>query len=220
MTAEIAYEDLAAVSERLERLGAIETIRWTTDRFGAGAVLACSFQDPVIIDLVARVAPRMEVIFLDTGFHFPETLAYVDQIQRRYELNLTVVRPGVDADPWPCGTEECCQRRKVGPLVGALAGRSAWLTGLKRCDAPTRAAAPVVSWDSQRNLVKVNPMAAWTDAAVAEYMSAHDLPAHPLMSQGYLSIGCAPTTRPVTPGADPRSGRWAGSDKIECGLHG
>lgn len=219
MAEQIADVDLTAVSVRLEELGAKETIRWTADRFGADCALACSFQDPVILDLLSKVAPRMEVIFLDTGFHFPETIEYVARLQRRYDLNLRVVRPGPDADPWPCGSSECCQRRKVAPLLGALCGRAAWLTGLKRCDAPTRAKAPVVSWDSRRKLVKVNPMAAWTEVDVSAYMAQHDLPPHPLTAQGYLSIGCAPTTSPVAPGADHRSGRWSGSDKTECGLH-
>lgn len=211
---------LAAASTRLERAGATETIRWAVEQFGSEVALACSFQDCVIVDLAIQVDPGLEVIFLDTGFHFPETLEFVELVRGRYGLNLTVTRPDASADPWPCGTAECCQRRKVDPLFRALEDRSAWLTGLKRCDAPTRATTPVVGWDEARQMVKVNPLAAWTDAEIAEYIVEHELPNHPLLAQGYLSIGCAPTTRPVAAGEDPRSGRWSDSDKTECGLHG
>jgi phosphoadenosine phosphosulfate reductase len=211
--------ELAEVSTRLDKAGATETIRWTVERFGSGGALACSFQDCVIVDLAVKVDPGLEVVFLDTGFHFPETLEFVELVRDRYRLNLTVTHPSADADPWPCGTVECCQRRKVGPLFRALEGKSAWLTGLKRSDAATRSTTPVVAWDEARQMVKVNPLAAWTDDDIADYISAHGLPVHPLLAQGYLSIGCAPTTRPVQPGEDPRAGRWSGSDKTECGLH-
>jgi len=113
----------------------------------------------------------------------------------------------------------CCHLRKVEPLHRALQGRAAWMTGLKRSDAPTRAAAPIVSWDEARGLVKVNPVATWSDDDIANYQADHGLPVHPLMTQGYLSIGCAPTTRPVAPGEDARAGRWSGMGKTECGLH-
>ncbi len=129
------------------------------------------------------------------------------------------IAPGPEAEAWPCGSAQCCQFRKVAPLRGALAGKAAWLTSLKRVDAPTRAAAPVVGWDDGFGLVKVNPLATWTDDDVDGYLADHDLPVHPLVAKGYLSIGCAPTTRPVTPGEDPRAGRWAGTGKTECGLH-
>lgn len=211
--------ELAEVSPRLEHEGAAETIRWTVDRFGSGVALACSFQDCVIVDLAVGVAPDLEVVFLDSGFHFQETLDFVELVRDRYQLNLTVTHPDASAGPWPCGTAECCQRRKVEPLFSALAGKDAWLTGLKRSDAPTRSHTPVVAWDHARQMVKVNPLAAWTDDDIAGYVGAHNLPVHPLLAKGYLSIGCAPTTRPVKPGEDPRAGRWSDSDKTECGLH-
>jgi len=212
--------ELAAESARLEGAGATETIRWAVSQFGSRVALACSFQDCVVVDLATKVAPGLEVIFLDTGFHFPETLGFVELVRARYGLNLTVTHPDESAAPWPCGTAECCQRRKVEPLFRALEGKSAWLTGLKRSDASTRADAPVVAWDEARQMVKINPLAAWTDAQIASYITDHHLPNHPLLAQGYLSIGCAPTTRPVAPGEDPRAGRWSDSDKTECGLHG
>lgn len=212
--------ELARESARLEAAGASETIRWAQQRFGAGVALACSFQDCVIVDLALKVAPRLEVVFLDTEFHFPETLRFVELIRDRYQLNLTVTHPSASADAWPCGSAECCQRRKVEPLFQALAGKSAWITGLKRSDAATRTTTEVVAWDERREMVKINPLASWTDGDIAAYISANHLPVHPLLAQGYLSIGCAPTTRPVRVGEDPRAGRWADSDKTECGLHG
>ena len=211
--------ELAALSARLEHEGAAAAIRWAVDRFGSAVALACSFQDCVIVDLATRVDPGLEVVFLDTGFHFPETLQFVEQVRSRYNLNLTVTSPDASAAAWPCGTSECCQRRKVEPLFRALQGKEAWLTGLKRCDASTRSNTPVLAWDQTRRMFKVNPLAAWSDDDITRYISDHDLPVHPLIAKGYLSIGCAPTTRPVRAGEDPRAGRWADSDKTECGLH-
>lgn len=217
---QVDLEELAAVADDFESAPAGKVLSWAMERFGGDVSLACSFQDCVVVDLAVAVDPAIEVLFLDTGFHFPETLAFVEQVRSRYDLNLKVVRPGPEADAWRCGSARCCELRKVAPLDGALAGRAAWITGLKRTDAATRADAPIVSWDDQRGLVKVNPMATWSDDDVARYLADHDLPVHPLVSRGYLSIGCAPTTRPVAPGEDPRSGRWSGMDKTECGLHG
>ena len=215
----VDLDELASRSAAFETAAAGKVMGWAVERFGSSLSLACSFQDCVIIDLAVEVDPDIEVLFLDTGFHFPETLAYVEEVRARYDLNLRVMTPGPEAETWPCGTERCCDLRKVEPLNRALEGRAAWITGLKRCDAPTRVAAPIVSWDAARGLVKLNPMATWTDDDVANYEVDHGLPVHPLMSQGYLSIGCAPTTRPVAAGEDPRAGRWAGMGKTECGLH-
>lgn len=216
---DVDLQELEARSAELENAPASAAIAWAAERFGGEVALACSFQDCVIVDLATGVVPDIEVLFLDTGFHFPETLDYVEQVRARYDLNLTVTKPGPGAEAWPCGTARCCELRKVAPLDAALAGRAAWLTGLKRVDAPTRSEAPIVSWDHARGMVKVNPMATWTDDDVAHYVADHGLPVHPLVPRGYLSIGCAPTTRPVAPGEDPRAGRWAGQDKTECGLH-
>jgi phosphoadenosine phosphosulfate reductase len=217
---EVDLEELAARSAEFETAPATAIMAWAHERFGGRVSLACSFQDCVAVDLAVQVEPAIEVLFLDTGFHFPETLDYVEEVRARYDLNLQVLRPGPEAAAWPCGTERCCELRKVVPLDAALAGQGAWLTGLKRVDSSTRADAPVVSWDERRGLVKVNPLATWTDDDIALYTADHRLPVHPLVSKGFLSIGCAPTTRPVAPGEDPRAGRWAGTDKTECGLHG
>jgi len=218
--ASIDLDELAARNAEFEAAPAGKVIGWAVQRFGKALSLACSFQDCVIVDLAVAVDPGIEVLFLDTGFHFPETLAYVEEVRARYDLNLRVMHPGPQAEQWPCGTARCCELRKVEPLNRALEGKAAWLTGLKRSDAATRADAPIVSWDADRRLVKVNPLATWTDEDIANFEHDHGLPVHPLMERGYRSIGCAPTTRPVEPGEDPRAGRWAGTDKTECGLHG
>jgi phosphoadenosine phosphosulfate reductase len=212
-------DELATRSAELENAPASEVISWAVERFGGNVTLACSFQDVVLVDLAVAVEPDIEILFLDTGYHFPETLAFVEEVRARYELNLRVLTPDPEAAAWPCGSARCCELRKVAPLDAALAGRDAWLTGLKRVDAPTRVGAPILSWDEARGLVKINPLATWTDADVDSYLADHGLPVHPLVSRGYLSIGCAPTTRPVAAGEDPRAGRWAGTGKVECGLH-
>jgi phosphoadenosine phosphosulfate reductase len=215
----MSAEDLALVSGEFETAPASAVIRWAAGEFGDSLVLAASFEDIVLIDLATRVAPDIEVVFLDTEAHFPETLAFVEEVRARYELNLTVTKPGPEAAEHPCGSAQCCQFRKVEPLKRAVAGKAAWLTSLKRSDGPTRAGTPIVGWDATFGLVKVNPLATWTDDDVASYLADHDLPVHPLVARGYRSIGCAPTTRPVAEGEDPRAGRWSGLDKTECGLH-
>ena len=217
------HEQLLRVIEEknlaFETAAPSEIVGWAHETFGQELVMACSFQDIVLLDIAVAIDPALEVIFLDTEAHFPETLRYVDEVSERYGLNLTVTHPGPEAESTPCGASGCCQVRKVAPLKAAVAGKAAWLTALKRVDAPTRAKAPIVAWDDAFGLVKINPMATWSDDDIAYYESAHNLPIHPLIPKGYLSIGCAPTTKPVEPGQDPRAGRWADSDKIECGLH-
>jgi phosphoadenosine phosphosulfate reductase len=212
-------DELALLNREFESAPAGKVIRWAVDTFGDELVLAASFEDIVLIDLATNVAPGIEVIFLDTEAHFPETLAFVEEIRVRYGLNLTVTKPGPEAAAHPCGSEQCCQFRKVAPLRNAVQGNRAWMTSLKRVDGPTRADAPIVAWDDAFDLVKINPVVTWTNDDIASYLADHDLPVHPLTLKGYRSIGCAPTTRPVAEGEDPRAGRWAGMDKAECGLH-
>jgi phosphoadenosine phosphosulfate reductase len=220
-TADIDLAELARVSADLERRPATAAISWAWERYGSRMILAASFQDCVLIDLAMQVAPDIEVVFLDTQYHFPETLEYVETVRRRYDLNLRVMEPLSEPDDlWKIDTSECCAVRKVEPLARALAGCDAWMTGLRRDEAATRSKAPIVGLDVGRGIVKVNPLAPWTHAEVELYVSDRGLPEHPLRAQGYASIGCAPCTNPVAEGEDPRSGRWAGTGKLECGLHG
>jgi phosphoadenosine phosphosulfate reductase len=219
--AKVDLAELARVSAELERRPATAAIKWAWERYGSRMILAASFQDCVLIDLAMQVAPEIEVVFLDTQYHFPETLEYVETVRRRYDLNLRVMEPLVEPDDlWKIDTTECCAVRKVEPLARALAGADAWMTGLRRDEASTRSKAPIVGLDVGRGIVKVNPIAPWTHTDVDLYVKDRGLPEHPLRDQGYPSIGCAPCTNPVLSGEDPRSGRWAGTGKLECGLHG
>src|SRR3984957_10456830 len=215
----LSADELTSLNADFETAPASTVIRWAVDTFGTDLVLAASFEDVVLIDLATKLSPDIEEIFLDTEANCPETLAFVDTVRDRNGLNLTVTKPGPEAAAHPCGSEQCCQFRKVAPLRAAVAGNRAWLTSLKRVDGPTRADAPVVSWDAACGLVKIIPLVTWTNDDISSYLADHDLPVHPLVNRGYLSIGCAPTTRPVADGEDPRGGRWAGLDKSECGLH-
>ena len=196
-----------------------EILAWTFERFGDDVAFACSFEDVALLDMILDVRPKTEIVFLDTGGHFAQTMEFVDRLEREWELNVTRTHPGSEADAWPCGTERCCELRKVAPLSRAVAGKGAWLTSVKRVDAPTRASMKIVHWDDKFGLVKINPLATWTDDDVAYYISSRNLPEHPLWAEGYASIGCAAVTiKPLVAG-DRRSGRWAGADKAECGLH-
>jgi phosphoadenosine phosphosulfate reductase len=212
--------ELAEASRRFEARPASAVVAWAYDRFGDDLVLAASFQDCVLIDIVYKTVPDVEVVFLDTQYHFAETLWYVEQVKARYGLNLNVVRPErAPDDLWHNDPDQCCRVRKVEPMRRALEGRAAWMSGLRRAEAPSRANTPLVSYDASRGLVKINPIATWSDADVAGYVKDHALPEHPLSGRGYDSIGCWPCTRPVGEGEDARAGRWAGMDKTECGLH-
>jgi phosphoadenosine phosphosulfate reductase len=216
---EIDRLELHSLADEFEAASAESVIAWATENLGGRTALACSFQECAIIDLAVRADPGIEVLFLDTGCHFGETLHFVEEVRSIYDLNLRVVHPEADAARWTPGSERCCELRKVEPLNRALEGYSGWITGLKRCDSGTRADAPIVCWDEARQLVKVNPLAKWSDEDVDRYVADHNLPVHPLVARGYLSIGCAPCTSAVPIGADRRSGRWAGSQRTECGLH-
>jgi len=213
--------ELAAVSAELERKPASAAIKWAWERFGSGIVLAASFQDCVLIDLAMQVAPEIEVVFLDTQYHFAETHWFVERVRERYDLNLKVMKPLIEPDDlWQTDPDECCAMRKVEPLARALDGKQAWMTGLRRVETPARAKSPIVHLDVGRGIVKVNPIANWSHDEIDGYVADRGLPVHPLRDKGYPSIGCWPCTRPVTNGDDPRAGRWAGRGKDECGRHG
>jgi phosphoadenosine phosphosulfate reductase len=196
-----------------------EILRWAYDRFGDGLVVTSSFQDCVLADLANAARPGAAIVFLDTGFHFPETLAYLHHVEKVLNLTVEIVRPALGDDEHPCGTSRCCELRKVAPLQGVLSGRTCWVTGVKRVDTPERAGAAAVAWDAGKGVVKVNPLVAWSEDDVEDYIERRQLPRHPLTYVGYASIGCAPVTTPVADGDDPRAGRWSGSTRTECGLH-
>ena len=216
---DVSDRDLRELNARLERQAAGAIIRWAVDSFHPHLCLTASMTDAVLIDLAVTVEPSIEVVFIDTGYHFPETLETVEAVRRRYGLNMRVMTALPQSEAlWELDPENCCSAIKMGQLDRALAGKQAWMSGLRRVEAPTRASAPVVHRDL-RGLIKINPIAAWSDEDVAGYIKDHDVPVNPLVDQGYLSIGCMPCTRPVADGEDPRSGRWAGLDKTECGIH-
>jgi phosphoadenosine phosphosulfate reductase len=200
-----------------------DVLRWTFDTHGVeNVVVTVSFEDAVLAHLAHTANPAADIVLLDTQYLFAETLWYVEELRRRFDLQVRVVRPLEHVVPdnrWQTDVEGCCFSRKVEPLQRAMAGKAAWVTGVRRVDGPTRATTPVVSFDVGRNIVKVNPMATWTDDDMALYAELNELPANPLTERGYPSIGCWPCTRPVAPGEDKRGGRWSGLSKTECGLH-
>jgi phosphoadenosine phosphosulfate reductase len=211
--------DAAAMSEEFEGCHPGEVIRWAVDEFGSRLSLSASFADTLLIDLAVAVDPDIEVVFIDTGFHFPETLATARRAMARYALNLTVLRPAATAaDIWNHGSDTCCGSRKVAPLERHLvANADAWMSGLRRDDGPQRADAPIIDLDL-RGLVKINPLAGWSTPDIERYILENDVLINPLTFDGYPSIGCWPCTEP-SDADDPRAGRWAGSNKTECGLH-
>ncbi|PWH05437.1 phosphoadenylyl-sulfate reductase [Brachybacterium endophyticum] len=201
---------------------------WAARTFGDSLAVACSMADSVLPEVVARQAPGVDVLFLDTGYHFAETLETRDRVERELDVHIVDVRakasvPEQDAEHGPRLHDRdpglCCAMRKVTPLRETLAGYDAWITGVRRDEGPTRADSPLVTFDDAFGLVKINPLVTWTLEEVNGYGYEHHLPMNPLLEQGFPSIGCAPCTRRVAPGEDPRAGRWAGFEKTECGLH-
>lgn len=226
-------EQLAAEwSRQLSGASPDAILRWAIDRFGEGLCVASSFgQDGlVILDLARRLKPAMPVLFLETGYHFPETLDFRDQLKSEWGLNVVDVRPELtvpeqDAkygfELFARDPDACCAMRKVAPLDRALRGRKAWISGLRRDQHPGRAATPIVQWQqlSEGGIFKVHPLMEWSRAEVEQYGRAHNFPRHPLWDNGYPSVGCAPCTRAVRPGGTEREGRWAATGKTECGIH-
>ena len=212
----------------LEGASADDLLRWTDENFGGQYVVASNMQDAVLVDLAAKLRPGVDVLFLDTGYHFVETIGTRDAVEAVYDINVVNVTPEntvakqdelFGKDLFAREPTECCRMRKVEPLSKALRGYSAWVTGIRRVEAPTRANAPLISWDKAFGLVKINPIAAWSDEDIQSYIDDNDVLVNPLVFEGYPSIGCAPCTAKPVEGADPRSGRWAGTSKTECGLH-
>ena len=201
---------------------------WAARTFPGTLAVACSMADAVLPAVVANRAPGVDVLFLDTGYHFAETYGTRDQVAHELDVTVVDVTPTLtvaeqDAEYGPRLHERdpaaCCRMRKVEPLRAALSGYEAWVTGIRRDEGPTRADTPLVTFDEQFGLVKLNPLAAWTFDEVVDYANDHRVPVNLLLSDGYPSIGCEPCTRRVEPGSDLRAGRWAGFAKTECGLH-
>ncbi|AUH39802.1 phosphoadenylyl-sulfate reductase [Streptomyces sp. CMB-StM0423] len=230
---EDADTDTAALAERagreLEDAPALEILRWTADTFGKRFCVTSSMQDMVVAHLASRAMPGVDVLFLDTGYHFPETIGTRDAVAAVMDVNVVSLTPRLtvaeqDAEYGPRLYERnpdlCCALRKMQPLEDGLAAYGAWATGLRRDESPTRANTPVVGWDAKRRKVKVSPIARWSEADVQAYVAEHGVLTNPLLADGYPSIGCAPCTRRVAPGEDARAGRWAGFAKTECGING
>ncbi len=203
-------------------------LRWARDTFRDRLVVASSMGDEVLVHLASTAAAGVDVLFLDTGYHFAETIGTRDAVASTYDVNVRTLLPLITvveqteqhgADLWARNPDQCCAIRKVEPLERGLSDYDAWVTGMRREDAPTRSDINVVGWDARRDKVKLNPLAAWTHDDVDAYAEKHGVLMNPLRQIGYASIGCEPCTRPVAPGEDPRAGRWAGSGKTECGLH-
>lgn len=221
-------EVAARAATRFADAAADPVLAWAAAEFGPLLSVACSMADGVLPDVVAHHAPGVDVLFLDTGYHFTETLATRDRVAAGLDVHVIDVRPPstvAEQDavhgtaPYARDPDACCRRRKVEPLAAALAGYEAWVTGVRRDEGPTRSVTPVVAWDATFGLVKINPLATWSFDDVMGWARACEVPVNPLLGRGYPSIGCAPCTRSVPPGADPRSGRWAAAAKTECGLH-
>jgi phosphoadenosine phosphosulfate reductase len=223
-------DDLSQLARRandeLSGASATEILTWAHETFGGGLVLTSSLADTVMIHLAEQVAPGVDVLFLDTGYHFAETIGTRDAVAAVHDVNLITLTPEQtpaeqDAtwgkDLFATNPDQCCAMRKTAPLDGALKGYTAWASGVRRADSIARAGTPIVSWDLRRKIVKIAPIATWSDDDVADYIEQHSLMVNPLLEDGYPSIGCEPCTSRAA-ADDPRAGRWAGLAKTECGI--
>lgn len=228
-----SHDELRALAEagavELDGATADEVVAWVAANFRVdAAAVACSMADAVLPHLVSQHLPGVDVLFLDTGYHFTETHVTRDEVALGLDVRVVDVLPAqtVAEQDAEYGAELfsrdpglCCALRKVAPLQASLTGYELWFTGVRRDEAPTRANTPLIVWDDRNGLVKVNPLAAWSFDELLDYAGLHAVPVNLLMANGYPSIGCAPCTKPVAEGEDPRAGRWAGLAKTECGLH-
>ena len=221
-------EIVSHVGAELELAPAESIIEWAVATFGERFAITSSMGDAVLAHLASTVAPGIDVVFLDTGYHFAETIGTRDAVEATLPVNLINITPVqsvaeqdatygkdlFDRDP-----DLCCALRKVKPLEDALSSYDAWATGLRRDETRNRVIAPVIGWDDKKRKVKVSPLARWTADDVDRYIDENHVLVNPLQYDGYPSIGCWPCTRRVAPGEDPRSGRWSGTGKTECGIH-
>lgn len=230
---DLSQQEIRAWGESFEAKQPQEVLAAAIERYASKVVLACSFgaEDVVLVDMISRIDPSVPLFYLDTDFLFPETYKTRDRIIERYKLQprnvlsvKSLLTPERQAEQygdalWTTDPDRCCRLRKVEPLTRVLKGFDAWITGIRRDQSPTRANAKLIEWDHTFQLVKVNPLAKWTWADVWTYIKIYEVPYNELHDRNYPSIGCTHCTKPVVPGEDPRSGRWQGSAKIECGLH-
>jgi phosphoadenosine phosphosulfate reductase len=228
---ETQLAELERRSQALEGASPQQVLAWAAREYQPGLALACSFGGPsgmVLLDMTMQIDPTVEVFYLDTDFLFPETYALRDEAAKKYGFTpagyMSLLTPSQQAAQhgealWARDPDLCCELRKVEPNKRALEGKRAWISGIRRDQGSTRADIPIVQWDGKFGLVKINPLAAWSESQVWKYILDHAVPYNPLHDTGYPSIGCTHCTKPVKPGDDPRSGRWQGFEKTECGLH-
>ncbi len=229
-TPALTADQIAAASRQLDGASPQTILRWAVDTFGPKLTMATAFgaEGCCLIHMLAEIEPNVRIFNLDTGYQFEETLELRERIKRRYGIEVELVRPELTVAEYEeehggplyrIRPDQCCHDRKLVPLRRAVAGYDAWVSAIRRDQTAHRAAAGVVQWDAKFNLVKVNPLLAWTKKDVWGFVLRHDVPYNPLHDQGYPSVGCWPCTRPVGDGEDERAGRWAGTAKKECGLH-
>jgi len=215
-------------AEKLNGAPASEVIRWAAETFGDRLCITSSMTDAVVIDLASREVPGIDVLFLDTGYHFAETIGTRDAVSVVYPVNVLNITPSTTVEEqdselgpklYARNPDLCCYLRKVIPLEQSLEPYDAWLTGVRREESNTRTSTKVVQWDAKRQMVKINPIVEWTQQEVDDYIAENGVLVNPLVYDDYPSIGCRTCTARVAPGSDPRSGRWIGSAKTECGIH-
>lgn len=227
MVSKIEIEKLA---ERFEHSSPEELLHWGAQKYMDAITLACSFglEDIVLLDMLMKINPKVQGFYLDTDKHFQETYDTRDRLEGKYNISFIQVKPKLSLEEqatkhgdhlWLRQPDLCCNIRKVQPLIDVLKPYKAWITGIRREQSLTRAQAQKIEWDTKFQMVKLNPLASWTIEEVWNYIKSNDIPYNPLHDQNYPSIGCTVCTKPVMPGEDPRSGRWDGHQKTECGLH-
>ncbi len=227
----LSWWEISEADRRLEGADPRETITWAAETYGEGLALSASFgggEGMALLDMISKITNKVTVLTIDTGFIFKETAEFREEVMRRYKLPVEVLRPALSVEEQvarygeqmrTCTPDLCCQVRKIEPLRRALERYDAWMTGIRRVQTLQRAETRVVAWEERYGAAKIAPLAHWTDEQVWDYVREHDVPVNPLLHKGYKSIGCEPQTRPVHDDEDPRSGRWSGLEKTECGIH-
>ena len=223
-------EEIKKLAVRFEEAAPEEVLRWALQRFGKGVALATGFgaEGCVLVHMLANIDQNARISYLDTGLLFSETYDLRDRLQIRYGVSIQRQEPDLNLEEqasrygeklWERKPDQCCNLRKVQPLIKALAGLDAWITAIRRDQSPARSNAKIVEWDAKFGLIKINPLARWSSKEVWKFIVENDVPYNPLHNEGYPSIGCRPCTTLVQIGEDPRAGRWRGKVKTECGLH-